>query len=61
MRFFKVFISKMKKRFLYPGMYDEDSEAYEITLKIFDAFYHKALTDGALPVIVVFPDGSDQR
>lgn len=65
-RFFKVFISKMRKIVLYPifnywEMYDENSEAYEITLKIFDAFYHKVLASGALPVIVVFPDSGDQR
>lgn len=65
-RVFKVFISKIKKVALYPifnywEMYDEDSEAYEITLKIFDAFYHKVLAGGALPVIVVFPDSGDQR
>ena len=43
------------------GMYDTRSEAYEVTVKIFDAFYSKALENGAFPVILVFPDLNDQQ
>lgn len=42
------------------GRYETRSEAYEVTLRIFDAFYRKAVEDGALPIIVVFPDLNDQ-
>lgn len=43
------------------GMYSVNSEAYLVTLKIFDAFYRRVLENGALPIIVIFPDLNDQR
>ena len=43
------------------GMYNANSEAYLVTVKTFDAFYRKVLENGALPVIIIFPDISDQR
>jgi len=42
------------------GMYNTGSEAYQVTLKIFDDFYRKVLDNGALPIILIFPDLSDQ-
>lgn len=42
------------------GRYEPQSEAYEVTIRIFDAFYRKVLDDGALPIIVVLPDTNDQ-
>ena len=66
-RFTKLFQSTLNKKILNPifqrddGIYNVRSEAYEVTLKIFDAFYRKALENGALPIIVIFPDINDQR
>jgi hypothetical protein len=64
-RFVKVFVHALNTRLIHPiftldGMYDESSEAYLVTEKIFDAFYRKALEDGELPIIVIFPDTNDQ-
>ena len=47
--------------FKLDGMYSIRSEAYEVTTKIFDVFYRKALEDGALPTILIFPDIHNQR
>ena len=63
-RFFKTFWSLLNKRVLNPiftldGMYDVESEAFEVTSHIFDAFYRKVLENGALPAIIVFPDSGD--
>jgi hypothetical protein len=65
-RFTKLFWSTLNKKRLNPifqqdGMYNVQSEAYEVTLKVFDAFYRKVLENGALPIIVIFPDINDQR
>jgi hypothetical protein len=65
-RFTKLFWSTLNKKIFNPifqqdGMYNAQSEAYAVTLKIFDAFYSKVLENGALPIIVVFPDINDQR
>lgn len=43
------------------GRYSAESEAYAVTTAIFDAFYYEVLRDGALPIIVIFPDLRDQR
>ncbi len=43
------------------GTYNEESEAYALTLQLFDTFHAKVLADGALPVIIVFPDLGDQH
>lgn len=45
--------------FTRDGRYDERSEAYQVTRRIFDTFYRKVLERGALPIIVVFPDLND--
>lgn len=65
-RFTKIFWSTLDKKILKPiftldGMYSVESEAYEVTVKIFDAFYQKVLENGALPIILIFPDLNDQR
>jgi len=61
----KVFLGQVNQRVINPifnldGQYNTKSEAYRITTKILDAFYQKALDNGALPVILVFPDRNDQ-
>lgn len=65
-RFSKLFYRGINSRLLHPifksdGMYTVNSEAYDVTVHIFDAFYRDVLNNGALPVIVVFPDISDQN
>jgi hypothetical protein len=42
------------------GVYETQSEAYQLTTKIIDEFYRDVLVDGALPVIVVFPGVTGQ-
>jgi hypothetical protein len=64
-RFAKIFWGTLNKRmanqiFKSDGMYNVKSEAYEVTVKIFDAFNRNALENGALPVIIIFPDINDQ-
>jgi len=65
-RFAKIFLYYFKKKSLDPifkmdGMYAVESEAYQVTIKLFDEFYQKVLENGALPVILIFPDINDQR
>lgn len=65
-RFLKIFGYVARLKVLDPiirldGMYSVESEAYEVTLAIFDAFYRSVLENGALPIIVVLPDLHDQR
>lgn len=64
-RFTKMFWFTFNKRFnsifQHDGMYNVKSEAYEVTVKIFDAFYRKVLENGALPIILIFPDINDHR
>ncbi len=61
-RFVKISWWVLKARVLFDpifnvaGMYNVKSEAYEVTSKIFDVFYRRVLENGALPIIVVFPD-----
>jgi hypothetical protein len=43
------------------GRYDTRSEAYDLTLRIFDAFHAEVIRNGAIPVIVVFPDINDHH
>jgi hypothetical protein len=65
MRLAKVVWSAVNREIVNPiftldGMYNVESEAYEVTTKIFDAFYGKVREDGALPVIIIFSDLNDQ-
>ena len=41
------------------GMYNVHSEAFELTVTIFDAFYRDALTHQSLPLILIYPDLGD--
>lgn len=65
-RLTKMFWATLKEQVLYPaygfnGVYNPRSEAYRVTEKIFDEFYRKVLEDGALPIILIFPDTIDQQ
>jgi hypothetical protein len=53
--------SRQSPIFTADGRYNQRSEAYDITVRIFDAFYRKVLEAGALPIIVVLPDLNDQH
>lgn len=64
-RFAKIFWGTLNERkanpiFTTSGMYNVKSEAYEVTVKIFDAFHRKVLENGALPIIIIFPGLNDQ-
>jgi hypothetical protein len=61
----KVFRSTLVTRLLDPifrldGMYEPRSEAYRVTVGIFEAFRRDVLANGALPIVVVFPATGDQ-
>jgi hypothetical protein len=65
-RFAKVAWSLVNKGLVNPifdldGTYNPNSEAYRVTVKIFETFYRAVLANGALPVILVFPDTNDQQ
>jgi hypothetical protein len=53
--------SRQTPIFTRDGQYNEQSEAYAVTVAILDSFYRKVLESGALPIIVVFPDLDDQH
>jgi len=52
----RIELKRQRPIFRMDGQYDQQSEAYAITVGILDAFYRKVLEAGALPIIVVFPD-----
>jgi hypothetical protein len=65
-RLLKMFRSALHKHIINPifktnGMYNVDSEAYQITLKIFEVFYRRVLENDALPIVLIFPDLHDQH
>ena len=65
-RFIKVFLNTLSKRVSKPiftptGLYNTESEAFIVTAHLFDAFYRDVLKNGALPVILIYPDLNDQR
>jgi hypothetical protein len=41
------------------GYYNKDSEAFRVTIGIFDEFYHSVIEHGALPIILIFPERQD--
>ncbi|MCP5082365.1 MAG: SGNH/GDSL hydrolase family protein [Alphaproteobacteria bacterium] len=43
------------------GVYNEDAEAFELTLKIFDRFCQNVSKHGALPVLLLFPARADLK
>ena len=61
---FKIFIHYANKKLFKEaiviiGHYNENSEAFIVTKKIFDEFYNKAITDKSIPIILIFPDKDD--
>ncbi len=47
--------------FRFDGSYNEQSEAYDVTVRVFEAFYRNVLENHALPIVVIFPDLHDQQ
>ena len=43
------------------GAYNTESEAFLVTARVLEEFYNRALADGSLPIIVLFPDRQDIR
>ena len=43
------------------GTYNPRSEPYQVTAGIFDEFYAEVIADGAVPIVVFFPDKPDIR
>jgi len=41
------------------GYYDENSEAFIITKRIFDQFHSEVINNNSIPIIVIFPDEGD--
>jgi hypothetical protein len=62
----KILLQRVRATAGYPilapdGSYNVRSEAFKVTERIFDAFYRAALTNGSLPIIVVYPNRQDMR
>jgi hypothetical protein len=60
----KIFAKEVTGRLQDPilnldGTYNEESEAYRVTVRILTFFYAKVLANGAMPIVVVFPDAED--
>ncbi len=41
--------------------YNEQSEAFRITIKIFDEFYQEVIKNKSIPIILIFPNKNDVR
>jgi hypothetical protein len=56
-RLIKMTYSALKKKPIYnqKGEYNPDSEAFKVTVAVFEAFYNEALKRDALPVFLIFP------
>jgi hypothetical protein len=39
--------------------YNDKSEAFRVTIKIFDEYYHEVIKNNSIPIILVFPDRND--
>jgi len=62
----KIFLHKLQIKYVQPifkmgGMYSKNSEAFHVTTAIFDAFHKKVLENGALPIILIYPDSGDRK
>jgi hypothetical protein len=63
-RFCKISGQVLAKRVVQPilrldGVYNDQSEAYQVTAKVFDAHYQEVIADGALPIVVILPENPD--
>lgn len=59
-RLFKILHHEFfQEKFLKDEVYNENSEAFKVTIKIFDKFVKSTLQNNSLPVILVFPYDHD--
>ncbi len=47
--------------FTLDGTYRPQSDAYRVTVMIFEKFYREALENGSLPVVLIYPDLNDMN
>ena len=43
------------------GVYNTESEAFRVTVALFEQFRREALAEGSVPVVVIFPERKDLR
>lgn len=48
-----------KKGVIVNGRYNENSEAFLVTKKIFDEFYNETIKNNSMPIILIFPYKND--
>jgi hypothetical protein len=48
-----------KEAIVINGRYNENSEAFMITKKIFDEFHHEVLSNKSIPILLIFPSKRD--
>lgn len=58
-RFASLTAGHFDQEVIHNGLYNRDSEPYQVTLAILAAFAHRVLADGAQPVILLFPTRED--
>ncbi|MDY7036652.1 MAG: SGNH/GDSL hydrolase family protein [Thermodesulfobacteriota bacterium] len=63
-KIFKITLHQAKNHFdgnqiIINGFYNQSSEAYEITTKLFDKFVQTSIENDSLPIILIFPGKSD--
>lgn len=63
-RLVKISVAEYRRRFSAQGIiedrrYNESSEAFQVTTRLFDEFYSQVQSDGAVPIIVLFPQRVD--
>ena len=65
LRILKIVVQEGDKRIssdediIINGRYNEKSEAFRVTKKIFDEFYNAAIENGSVPIILLLPDKGD--
>ena len=48
-----------RNKIIINGCYNQSSEAYKITTKLFDKFVETSIENNSLPIILIFPEKSD--
>jgi hypothetical protein len=51
--------NRFSERIIVDGYFNETSQAFRITKKIFDEFYADVVNNNSMPVILIFPDKKD--
>ncbi len=52
-------IDKHRGSIIVNGEYNKDSEAFQVTRRIFDTFYNTVIENNVLPIIFMFPHRDD--